>query len=159
MARQLFLVCGVLAGISMVHWSAVAETDKPATVRASSSAVNQSNQQPSRTVVEECEEEWRANQEAMMKHDMDEDSHVAQCSVKDDVPALPSPPKTNFAPSPTPEIDPPARHGTLAADQLCASAKAGQFLAEPFPFKLEGNSQLVYRCSSMSLLIAVAAYC
>jgi hypothetical protein len=30
-------------------------------------------------------DEWRADQEAMMKHDMTEDSYVEQCSVEDDV--------------------------------------------------------------------------
>ena len=100
MKKQLFLLCGALAGISMLHCSA--GTDKPsstATAPASSSAPIQ----PSKAVVQECEQEWRANQEAMMKHDMDEDSYVAQCSVKDDVPELPSAPKTTFAPSSAPK--------------------------------------------------------
>ena len=43
-------------------------------------------------------DEWRADQEAMMKHDMTEDSYVEQCSVEDDVPAIPSETKTNAAP-------------------------------------------------------------
>ena len=39
----------------------------------------------------------------MTKLDMTEYSFIEQCSVKDDVPALPSDPKTNAAPSPAPK--------------------------------------------------------
>jgi hypothetical protein len=39
----------------------------------------------------------------MMKRDMTEDFYVEQCSVKDDVPAIPSKPKTNAAPSAAPK--------------------------------------------------------
>ena len=63
----------------------------------------QNNGQNSKTVVEDCEAEWRANQEAMMKRDMTEDSYVEQCSVKDDVPAIPSKPKPSDAPSAAPK--------------------------------------------------------
>ena len=90
----------------MLQCSALAETVKPRSTPAgpaSSSATTNTNEQGSKTVVEECENEWKANQEAMMKHDMDEDSYVAQCSVKDDVPAIPSGPMTNVAPSPAPK--------------------------------------------------------
>ena len=61
------------------------------------------NGQSSKTVVEDCEAEWRADKEAMMIRDMTEDSYVEQCSVKDDVPAIPSKPKTNAAPSAAPK--------------------------------------------------------
>ena len=90
----------------MLHCGAFAETANPnSTVAApaSSSAPLKTNEQSSKTVVEECENEWKANQEAMMKRDMDEDSYVAQCSVKDDVPAIPSEPKTNAARSAAPK--------------------------------------------------------
>jgi hypothetical protein len=39
----------------------------------------------------------------MMKHGMTEDSYVEQCSVKDDVPAIPSERKKNAAPSAEPK--------------------------------------------------------
>jgi hypothetical protein len=102
-----FLLCGALAGITMLHCGAFAETAKPDSTAAapasSSPAPLKTNEQSSKTVVEDCENEWKANQEAMMKRDMDEDSYVAQCSVKDDVPAIPSEPKTNAAPSAAPK--------------------------------------------------------
>jgi len=90
----------------MLHCSALAETAKPnstAAPPAFSSAPSKTNGKSSKTVVEECEDEWRANQEAMMKRDMDEDSYVAQCSVKDDVPTIPSEPNTNAASSAPPK--------------------------------------------------------
>jgi hypothetical protein len=104
--RHLCLVCGALAGIAMLHCGAFAESAKPnstAAAPAPSSAPPKTNGQHSKTVVEDCEDEWRANEEAMVKHNMTEDSYVAQCSVKDDVPAIPSEPKTNAAPSPAPK--------------------------------------------------------
>jgi hypothetical protein len=39
----------------------------------------------------------------MMKQGMTEDSYVEQCSVKDDVPAVPPETKTNAAPSAAPK--------------------------------------------------------
>jgi hypothetical protein len=90
----------------MLHCGAFAETAKPdstAAAPASSPAPLKTNEQSSKTVVEDCENEWKANHQAMMKRDMDEDSYVAQCSVKDDVPAIPSEPKTNAAPSAAPK--------------------------------------------------------
>jgi hypothetical protein len=102
--KHLCLVCGALAGLTMLHCSALAETAKPnstAAAPASSSAPLKTNGQ--RTAVEDCEDEWRAHQEAMMKLDMTEDSYVEQCSVKDDVPAMSSGPKTNAAPAPAPK--------------------------------------------------------
>jgi hypothetical protein len=102
---HLSLVCGsALACITMLHCNAFAETAKPnptAAAPASSSAPLKTNGQ--RTAVEACEDQWRAHQEAMMKLDMTEDSYVEQCSVKDDVPAIPSEPKTNAAPAPAPK--------------------------------------------------------
>ena len=90
----------------MLHCGAFAESAKPnwtAAAPAPSSAPPKTNGQRSKTVVEDCEDEWRANQEVMVKHDMTEESYVAQCSVKDDVPAIPSEPKTNAAPSTAPK--------------------------------------------------------
>ena len=70
---------------------------------ASSSAPLKANGQSSKTIVEECEAEWRADQKAMMKRDMAEDSYVEQCSVKDDVPFIPSEPNPNAAPPAAPK--------------------------------------------------------
>jgi len=94
--KHLCLVCGALAGIAMLHCSALAETVKPNSTTAapfSSSAPLKTDGQGSKTVVENCKDEWRANREAMMKRDMTEDSYVEQCSVKNDVPAISSEPK------------------------------------------------------------------
>jgi hypothetical protein len=105
--KHLCLVCGALTGITILQSSALAETGTPnsttAGAPASSSAPLKTNRQSSKTVVEDCEAEWRADKEAMMKRDMTEDSYVEQCSVKDDVPAIPSEPKTNAAPSAAPK--------------------------------------------------------
>ena len=102
MKKHLCLVCGALVGITILHCSAPAETAKP----NSTDAAPASSSVPLKTngaVVEECEAEWKADREAMMKRDMTEDSYVEQCSVKDDVPAIPSEPKTNAAPSAAPK--------------------------------------------------------
>ena len=106
MKKHLYMVCGVLAGITMLHCGAFAETAKPTSTAAApapSSAPLKTNGQSSKTVVEDCETKYRADQEAMMKRDMTEDSYVEQCSVKDDVPFIPSEPKTNAAPSAPPK--------------------------------------------------------
>ena len=103
MKKHLCLVRGALAGITL-HCGALAETVKQnstAAAPAPSSAPIKTNGQRSKTVVEECENE--ANQEAMMKGNMTEESYVAQCSVKDVVPAIPSEPKTNAAPAAPPK--------------------------------------------------------
>jgi hypothetical protein len=104
--KRLCLVCGALAGITILQSSALAETGTPNSTAAaptSSSAPPKSNGQSSKTVVEDCEAEWRADREAMMKRDLTEDRYVEQCSVKDDVPTIPSETKTNAAPSPAPK--------------------------------------------------------
>lgn len=104
MKKHLCLVCGALAGITILQSSALAQTGTPnSTAPASSSAPLKTNGQSSKTVVENCEAEWRAGQEEMMKRGMTEDSYVEQCSVKDDVPAIPPKPKTNAAPSAAPK--------------------------------------------------------
>jgi hypothetical protein len=91
MKKHRCLVCGVLAGITILHFTAYAETAKPnsTTAPAASSAPHKTNGQRSRNI-EECEAEWRANKERMMKRGMTEDRYVEQCSVKDDVPTIPS---------------------------------------------------------------------
>lgn len=106
MKTHLCLVCGALAGITILHVSAFAETAKSNSTTATpaaSSAPHQTNGQSSRTIQEECEDEWRADREAMMKRDLTEDRYVEQCSVKDDIPTIPS---DNAAPSPAPNRSP-----------------------------------------------------
>ena len=83
MKKHLCLICGALTWITILQSSALAETGTPnstAPAPASSSAPLKTNGQSSKTVVEDCEAEWRADQEAMMKRDMTEDSYVEQCS-------------------------------------------------------------------------------
>jgi hypothetical protein len=108
--KHLCLFCGALIGMTIPHCTAVAETaretGKPnstAAAPASTSTPLKANGRSSKTVVEDCEDEWRADQEAMMKRGMTEDSYVEQCSVRDDVPAIPLEPKPNAAPSAAPK--------------------------------------------------------
>src|SRR3977135_197501 len=106
MKKHLCWACGALAGITILHLSALAETAKPdatATPPAAISAPLQTNGQSSKRTAKDCDDEWRADQEEMMKHDMTEESYVEQCSVADDVPAIASETKTNAAPSAPPK--------------------------------------------------------
>jgi len=106
MKKHRSLVCGALAGITVLHFGAFAETAKPkatATPPAAISAPLKTNEQSSKKTEEDCENEWRADQETMMRHGMTEESYVEQCSVEDDVPAIPSETKTNAAPSAAPK--------------------------------------------------------
>jgi hypothetical protein len=106
MKKPLCSVCGALTGITILHFSAFAETAKPnttATPRAAISAPLKTNGQSSKKTAEDCDDEWRADQETMMKYNMTEESYVEQCSVADDVPAIPSETKTKAAPSAAPK--------------------------------------------------------
>jgi hypothetical protein len=105
MKRHLCSVCCALAGIVTPHFTAVAETAKPNSTAAPAaiSTPLKANEQSSKKTAKDCDDEWRADREAMMKHGMTEDSYVEQCSVADDVPAIPSEPKTNVAPSAAPK--------------------------------------------------------
>ena len=94
------LVCGVLAGIAILHFTASAETAKPLSTTAPAAS---SAPQSSRNIEEECEAEWSADKEGMMKHGLTEDRYVEQCSVRDDVPTIPS---ENGAPSVAPNRPP-----------------------------------------------------
>jgi hypothetical protein len=96
MKKHLCLVGGALAGITILHFTALAETAKP-----NSTAASPTISAP--LIAKDCEDEYRADREAMMKRGMTEDSYVAQCSVKDDVPAMPSETKTNTTPSAAPK--------------------------------------------------------
>ena len=105
MKKHLCLVCSALTGITILHYTALAENTKPnsTTGPAASSAPLKTIGQSSRDIAKQCEDEWRADKEAMMKLNMTEDSYVEQCSVKDDVPAIPSETRTNAGPSPAPK--------------------------------------------------------
>jgi hypothetical protein len=105
MKRHLCLLCGALAGTTILHFTAFAETAKPDSTAAPAaiSTPLKTNGQSSKKTQKDCEDEWRADQEAMMKHGMTEDSYVEQCSVEDDVPAIPLESKTNAAPSAAPK--------------------------------------------------------
>jgi hypothetical protein len=106
MKKHLCLVCATLAGITIVHFSAFAETAKPNATASPPAGISSSLKakgQSSKKTAEDCDDEWRADQEAMMKHDMTEESYVEQCIVADDVPAIPSETKTNAAPSTAPK--------------------------------------------------------
>jgi hypothetical protein len=70
---------------------------------AAISAPLKTNEQSSKKTAKDCDDEWRADQEAMMKRGMTEESYVEQCSVEDDVPAIPTETKTNAAPSAAPK--------------------------------------------------------
>jgi len=100
------LVCGALAGITILHFGAFAEPARPNPTAASPAAVSaplKTNEQSSKKTAKDCDDEWRADREAMMKRGMTEESYVEQCSVEDDVPAIPSETKTNAAPSAAPK--------------------------------------------------------
>ena len=103
MKKHPCLVCGALAGITILHFGAFAETAKPnATAAPAVSAPLKTNEQSSKKTAKDCDDEWRADQEAMMKRGMTEESYVEQCSVVD-VPAIPSDAKTYDAPSAAPK--------------------------------------------------------
>jgi hypothetical protein len=106
MKKHLCLVCGALVAVTILHFTAAAETaevNPPTAAPAADSAPHKTTGQRSRNINQECEDEWRADKEAMMKRDMTEDRYVEQCSVKDDVPAIPS---ENAAPSAAPNRSP-----------------------------------------------------
>jgi hypothetical protein len=106
MKKHLCLVCGALAGITILHFTAFAETAKPNATAAPPAAVSaplKTNGQSSKKAAKDCDDEWRADRETMMRRGMTEESYVEQCSVEDDVPATPSETKTNAAPSAAPK--------------------------------------------------------
>jgi hypothetical protein len=104
MKNYLSLVCSALAGLPILHSPAFTETANPnSTAPAAISAPLKTNGQSSKKTAKACDDEWRSDQEAMMKYGMTEDSYVAQCSVADDAPAIPSETNTNAAPSAAPK--------------------------------------------------------
>ena len=106
MKKHLCLVCGALGGITILHFGAFAETAKPNATAAPPAAISaplKTNGQSPKKTAKDCDDEWRADQEAMMKRGMTEESYVEQCSLEDDVPAIPAERKTNAAPSASPK--------------------------------------------------------
>src|SRR5215216_1001351 len=104
MKKHLCLVCGALVGITIPHSTAAAETASSSTAApAASSAPHKANGQSPSNIEQDCEDEWRADKEAMMERDMTEDRYVEQCRVKDDVPAVPT---ENAAPFAAPNRSP-----------------------------------------------------
>ena len=105
MKNRLCLICGVLcsvlAGIAIQHLTALAETTKPSSTTTGPAPL--ANGPSSERLVKECEDEWMAHKEAMMKRGMTEDRYVEQCSLRDDVPTIPSENKKNAAPSSAPK--------------------------------------------------------
>ena len=101
--KQLCLVCVGLPALAIVHCTSFAETAQQSSAAAPTAiSALKTNGQSSEKIAKDCEEEWRANRDAMTKGGMTEESYVQQCSVKDDVPAIPEP-KTNAAPSSAPK--------------------------------------------------------
>src|ERR1700720_731404 len=106
MKERLCLVGRALAGITILHFPAFAETAKPNSTAGAPAAISaplKTNGQSSKKTAKDCDDEWRANQEEMMKHDMTEEPYVEQCSVAEDSPVIPSETKTNPAPSAAPK--------------------------------------------------------
>jgi len=102
MKKPLCFVIG-LPALAIVHWTAFAEPAQQNSAAASTGiSALKTKEQSWEKIVKDCKDEWRANREAIMKGGMTEDSYVQQCSVKDDVPAIPEP-KKNAAPSSVPK--------------------------------------------------------
>jgi hypothetical protein len=102
MKKPLCFVCLGLPALAIVHWTAFAEPAQQNSGAAPTGiSALKTKEQSSEKIVKDCEDEWRANREAIMGG-MSEDAYVKQCSVKDDVPAIPEP-KKNVAPSSAPK--------------------------------------------------------
>jgi hypothetical protein len=103
MKKPLCFICLGLPALAIVHWTAFAEpAQQNSTTAPTGNSALKTKKQSSEKIVKDCEIEWRANREAIMKSGMSEDSYVQQCSVKDDVPAIPEP-KKNALPSSAPK--------------------------------------------------------
>jgi hypothetical protein len=100
--KQLCLVCVGLPALAIVHCTSFAETAKQSSAAPTAISTLKTNEQSSGKIAKDCEEEWRANRDAMTKGGITEESYVQQCSVKDDVPAIREP-MTNAAPSSAPK--------------------------------------------------------
>ena len=103
MKDHLCLVCGVLAGITILHFIPfvlAAKSDSIGVTAGMSTPSTTSERSPKEKILHDCRREWRADREAMMKRDMTEDTYVEQCSVRDDVPAIPAEPGAGPATAP-----------------------------------------------------------
>jgi hypothetical protein len=98
MKKQLWFVCIGLPALAIVPCSSFAEPAQVPTSTANSAL----NQKSAKQITNDCEAEWKANQDAMIKGGMTEDLYVQQCSLKADVPDIPEP-KTKAALSSTPK--------------------------------------------------------
>ena len=101
MKDHLCLVCGVLAGITILHFIPFVRAAKADSTAGMSTPSTTTEQSSKEKILNDCRREWRADGEAMMKRDMTEDTYVEQCSVRDDVPAIAREPKP--APSAAPQ--------------------------------------------------------
>jgi len=102
MKNQLWLVSLGLTALAIMHCTSFAEPAQQNSPTPTANSATGTNQQGSKQIANDCEAEWRANQDAMVKGGMTEDSYVQQCSVRDDVPAIPAP-KAKAAPSSAPK--------------------------------------------------------
>lgn len=100
MKKQLWAAYVGLSALATVHCNSFAGA-----VQQDSSGVSlagNTNQPTPKDIEKECEDEWKANRDAMIKGGMPEDSYVRQCVVRDDVPAIPES-KTKATPSSKPK--------------------------------------------------------
>ena len=103
MKKPLCFICLGLPALAIVHWTAFAEpAQQNSTTAPTGNSALKTNKQSSEKIAKDCEDEWRANRDAMMKGGITEEAYVRQCTVTDDVPAIPKP-KTNAAPSAAPK--------------------------------------------------------
>jgi len=95
MKKPLCFVIG-LPALAIVHCTSFAEPAQQQSSAAAPTGISalKKKEQSWEKIVKDCKDEWRANREAIMTGGMTEDSYVQQCSVKDDVPAIPQPKKT-----------------------------------------------------------------
>jgi hypothetical protein len=104
MKKPLSFVCLGLPALAIVHCASFAEPAQQNSAAAPTGiSALKTKERSSEKIVRDCEAEWRANRETMVKGGMTEDSYIQQCSVKDDVPAIPAKTKTNGAPSSAPK--------------------------------------------------------
>src|SRR5689334_22662781 len=101
--KRPYWVRGALVGMAILRFTTVAQGDEPNSIGTAgrSALPGTVGQSPKEKILKDCRREWRAGRDAMTKRDMTEDSYVEQCSVRDDVPAIPTEPKV--APSPAPK--------------------------------------------------------
>jgi hypothetical protein len=102
--KQLCLIFVGLLG-AMAHRASFAEPalQNSTVAPAASSAPAKTNERSSAKIAKDCDDEWRANRETMMKGGMTEDVYVQQCSLRNDVPAIAPDTTIKTAPSSAPK--------------------------------------------------------